>query len=110
MQAIGRELARCRTLRAPSAERRSLQAPARHSRKNAKGVIVLDVPGAPSTPVSGIDLETTMRTSGPRLAANAAHSECIHKSIFAADDAELAFRAGGWQALTARRARFIVPP
>ena len=86
MQAIGRELA-CGAgpyEHLSQAEREACKRQPWHSRKNAKGVIVLDVPGAPpDTPVSGIDsVTTTMKTSDPCLAAGNTHSECIHKNIF----------------------------
>jgi len=86
LQAIGKELA-CGAgpyEHLTQAEREACKRQPWHSRKNAKGVIVLDVPGAPpDNPISGIDsVTTTIKTSDPCLAAGNTHSECIHKDIF----------------------------
>jgi len=86
MQAIGKELA-CGAgpyEHLTQAEREACKRQPWHSRKNAKGAIVLDVPGAPpDNPISGIDsATTTIKTSDPCLAAGNTHSECIHKDIF----------------------------
>lgn len=88
MQAIGKELA-CGAgpwEHLTQAEREACKRQPWHGKKNAKGVIVLDVPSAeppPSDAISGIDAVTQgIRTSDPCLAAGNTHTECIHKNIF----------------------------
>jgi hypothetical protein len=88
MQAIGKELA-CGAgpwEHLTQAEREVCKRQPWHSKKNARGVIVLDVPSATAPPdetLSGIDAITQgIRTSDPCLAAGNTHTECIHKNIF----------------------------
>jgi hypothetical protein len=88
MQAIGKELA-CGAgpyEHLTQAEREVCKRQPWHSKKNAKGVIVLDMPSSAAPPddsLSGIGAVTqTMKTSDPCLAAGNTHTECIHKNIF----------------------------
>jgi hypothetical protein len=89
MQAIGRELA-CGAgpwEHLTQAEREVCKRQPWHTKKNAKGVYVLDVPSQqPSQPadtLSGIDaIAKTLKTSDPCLAEGNTHTECIHKNIF----------------------------
>lgn len=89
MQAIGRELA-CGAgpwEHLTQAEREVCKRQPWHSRKNAKGVYVLDVPSQqqpqPEDTLSGIDaIAKTLNTSDPCLAEGNTHTECIHKNIF----------------------------
>ena len=88
MEAIGKEIA-CGAgpwEHLAQAEREACKRQPWHSKKNAKGVIVLDVPPgeAPADDsLSGIDAVTKgIKTSDPCLAAGNTHSECIHKDIF----------------------------
>lgn len=88
LQAIGKELA-CGAgpwEHLTQAERETCKRQPWHSKKNAKGVIVLDVPPSSAPPddtLSGIDAVTQgIKTSDPCLAAGNTHTECIHKNIF----------------------------
>lgn len=89
MQAIGRELA-CGAGSYENLSQAAREACRRqpwHFKKNAKGVIVLDVnkqpEQQPETSISGVDQAIkTLDTSDPCLAAGNTHSECIHKNIF----------------------------
>jgi hypothetical protein len=88
MQAIGKELA-CGAgpwEHLTQAEREVCKRQPWHWKKNAKGVMVLDVPSAtppPEDTITGIDAVTEgIKTSDPCLAAGNTHTECIHKNIF----------------------------
>jgi hypothetical protein len=88
LEAIGKELA-CGAgpwEHLTQAEREACKRNPWHYKKNAKGVIVLDVPSSsppPDDSISGIDAVTQgIRTSDPCLAAGNSHTECIHKNIF----------------------------
>ena len=86
MEAIGKELA-CGAgsyEHLSQAEREVCRRQPWKFKKNAKGVIVLDVTKPlPDAPVSGADAELHIQqTQDPCLAAGNTHSECIHKTIF----------------------------
>lgn len=86
MQAIGKELA-CGAGSYEHLSQSDREECKRHPwkfKKNAKGVIVLDViKPLPEEPVSGADSELHIQqTQDPCLAAGNTHSECIHKTIF----------------------------
>lgn len=87
LEAIGRELA-CGAgsyEKLSQAQREACRRQPWKFKKNAKGVIVLDVAPRPQEDdsISGNDAEIrTLQTSDPCLAAGNSHSECIHKDIF----------------------------
>lgn len=86
MQAIGKELA-CGAGSYEHLSQSDREECKRHPwkyKKNAKGVIVLDVTKPlPDEPVAGADAELHIQqTQDPCLAAGNTHSECIHKTIF----------------------------
>lgn len=87
MEAIGRDIA-CGAgsyEKLSQTQREACKRHPWHYKKNAKGVIVLDVspPQQPDDSIPGNDAEIhTLQTNDPCLAAGNTHSECIHKQIF----------------------------
>jgi hypothetical protein len=86
MQAIGKELA-CGAgsyENLSQAQREACRRQPWKFKKNAKGVIVLDVSPPPAdNSQSGADqVIHTLQTNDPCLAAGNTHSECIHKNLF----------------------------
>lgn len=89
MQAIGKELA-CGAgpwEHLTQAQREACKRNPWKFKKNAKGVIVLDVNKAPQVdlgePTTGAEQDLHIQqTADPCLAAGNTHSECIHKNIF----------------------------
>jgi len=89
MQAIGKELA-CGAgpwEHLTQAQREACKRNPWKFKKNAKGIIVLDVNKPPPAdlgePETGADQDLHIQqTADPCLAAGNTHSECIHKSIF----------------------------